>query len=243
MSAQAMPGAGKLPAEWEQLWRRGAAAHEEFMREFDAAGGAVTDAAWSALESAAESLEELGQYKLDPVRASMLFGKLVEVYASLSRDDGKCLRAAHWCVQQACTQACVDAYAVDEASPRDAFNAAISSAVTYYRRGGDLARAEAARALANKHPAAATKYERVDQTPKCYFPGLTAQRFWEPRSADGAALLGTAFVRGREKAGGCVRRRIDSGGHARRRRQPDPAQRVETPRVSVRPFPAAVQGC
>ena len=113
-----MPGAGKLPAEWEQLWRRGAAAHEEFMREFDAAGGAVTDAAWSALESAAESLEELGQYKLDPVRASMLFGKLVEVYASLSRDDGKCLRAAHWCVQQACTQACVDAYAVDEASPR-----------------------------------------------------------------------------------------------------------------------------
>ena len=61
-----MPGAGKLPAEWEQLWRRGAAAHEEFMREFDAAGGAVTDAAWSALESAAESLEELGQYKLDP---------------------------------------------------------------------------------------------------------------------------------------------------------------------------------
>ena len=29
----AMPGAGKLPAEWEQLWRRGAAAHEEFMRE------------------------------------------------------------------------------------------------------------------------------------------------------------------------------------------------------------------
>ena len=53
------------------------------------------------------------------------------------------------------------AYAVDEASPRDAFNAAISSAVTYYRRGGDLARAEAARALANKHPAAATKYERV----------------------------------------------------------------------------------
>ena len=106
-------------------------------------------------------MEELGQYKLDPVRASMLFGKLVEVYASLSRDDGKCLRAAHWCVQQACTQACVDAYAIDEASPRDAFNAAISSAVTYYRRGGDLARAEAARALANKHPAAATKYERV----------------------------------------------------------------------------------
>ncbi len=43
-----MPGAGKLPAEWEQLWRRGAAAHDEFMREFDAAGGAVTDAAWSA---------------------------------------------------------------------------------------------------------------------------------------------------------------------------------------------------
>ena len=160
-TAQAMPGAGKLPSEWEQLWRRGTAAHEAFMREFDAAGGAVTDAAWSALESAAESLEELGQYKLDPVRASMLFGKLVEVYASLSRDDGKCLRAAHWCVQQACTQACVDAYAVDEASPRDAFNAAISSAVTYYRRGGDLARAEAARALANKHPAAATKYERV----------------------------------------------------------------------------------
>ena len=156
-----MPGAGKLPSEWEQLWRRGAAAHEDFMREFDAAGGAVTDAAWAALESAAESLEELGQYKLDPVRASMLFGKLVEVYASLSRDDGKCLRAAHWCVQQACTQACVDAYAIDEASPRDAFNAAISSAVTYYRRGGDLARAEAARALANKHPAAATKYERV----------------------------------------------------------------------------------
>ena len=161
VAAQAMPGAGRLPSEWEQLWRRGAAFHEEFMREFDAAGGAVTEAAWSALESAAESLEELGQYKLDPVRASMLFGKLVEVYASLSRDDGKCLRAAHWCVQQACTQACVDAYAVDEASPRDAFNAAISSAVTYYRRGGDLARAEAARALANKHPAAATKYERV----------------------------------------------------------------------------------
>ena len=40
-----MPGAGKLPSEWEQLWRRGAAAHDEFMREFDAAGGAVTDAA------------------------------------------------------------------------------------------------------------------------------------------------------------------------------------------------------
>ena len=73
----AMPGAGKLPSEWEQLWRRGTAAHEAFMREFDAAGGAVTDAAWSALESAAESLEELGQYKLDPVRPSMLFGKLV----------------------------------------------------------------------------------------------------------------------------------------------------------------------
>ena len=162
VAAQAMPGAGRLPSEWEQLWRRGAAAHNEFMREFDAAGGAVTDAAWSALESAAESLEELGQYKLDPVRASMLFGKLVEVYASLSRDDSKCLRAAHWCVQQACTQACVDAYAIDEKSPRDAFNAAISSAVTYYRRGGDLARAEAARALANKHPAASTKYERVD---------------------------------------------------------------------------------
>jgi hypothetical protein len=190
----AMPGAGKLPSEWEQLWRRGAAAHEDFMREFDAAGGAVTDAAWSALESAAESLEELGQYKLDPVRASMLFGKLVEVYASLSRDDGKCLRAAHWCVQQACTQACVDAYAVDEASPRDAFNAAISSAVTYYRRGGDLARAEAARALANKHPAAATKYDRVDQTPKVYFPGLTAQRFWEPRDFEVVRRLEEAFA-------------------------------------------------
>ena len=157
-------------------------------------GGAVTDAARAALESAAESLEELGQYKLDPVRASMLFGKLVEVYASLSRDDGKCLRAAHWCVQQACTQACVDAYAVDEASPRDAFNAAISSAVTYYRRGGDLARAEAARALANKHPAASTKYERVDQTPKVYFPGLTAQRFWEPRSFEVVRKLEAAFA-------------------------------------------------
>ena len=194
VAAQAMPGAGRLPSEWEQLWRRGTAAHEEFMREFDAAGGAVTDAAWSALESAAESLEELGQYKLDPVRASMLFGKLVEVYASLSRDDDKCLRAAHWCVQQACTQACVDAYAVDEVSPRDAFNAAISSAVTYYRRGGDLARAEAARALANKHPAAATKYERVDQTPKCYFPGLRAQRFWEPRDFEVVRKLEAAFA-------------------------------------------------
>ena len=189
-----MPGAGKLPSEWEELWRRGAAAHEEFMREFDAAGGAVTDAAWSALESAAESLEELRQYKLDPVRASMLFGKLVEVYASLSRDDSKCLRAAHWCVQQACTQACVDAYAIDEASPRDAFNAAISSAVTYYRRGGDLARAEAARALANKHPAASTKYERVDQTPKVYFPGLTAQRFWPSRDFEVVRKLEAAFA-------------------------------------------------
>ena len=210
----AMPGAGKLPSEWEQLWRRGAAAHEDFMREFDAAGGAVTDAAWAALESAAESLEELGQYKLDPVRASMLFGKLVEVYASLSRDDGKCLRAAHWCVQQACTQACVDAYAVDEASPRDAFNAAISSAVTYYRRGGDLARAEAARALANKHPAASTKYERVrfQSIARCLLRAARHRRdaFFSRAGRPNAeslfpgpprpALLGAAFVRGREKA-------------------------------------------
>ena len=91
--------------------------------------------------------------------------------------------------------------------------------MTYYRRGGDLARAEAARALANKHPAAATKYERVrfqsiarcllraarhrrntfllaqvDQTPKVYFPGLTAQRFWPSRDFEVVRKLEAAFA-------------------------------------------------
>ena len=189
-----MPGAPRLPEAYEASWMRGCEQHKAFVAAFDASGGALTEAAWDHACRAADALEALAVYKLDPARQLMLYAKLVEVYGTLSRDTDRAAKAAQWCVQQAVSPGCADAYAIDEASPKDAFNTAVSSAITYYRRAGDAARAEATRALANKHPLAATRYDRVDQTPKVYFPGLTARRFWDPDAFDVVRRLKRAYA-------------------------------------------------
>ena len=95
---------------------------DEAVAAFDASGGALTEAAWDHACRAADALEELAVYKLDPARQLMLYAKLVEVYGTLSRDADRAAKAAQWCVQQAVSPGCADAYAIDEASPKDAFN-------------------------------------------------------------------------------------------------------------------------
>ena len=64
----------------------------------------------------------------------------------------------------------------------------------YYRRAGDVARSEAAFRLAQQHPFAATRFERIQQTPLVYHHGLRAMPFWPARDFAIVRRLEAAFA-------------------------------------------------
>ena len=51
------------------------------------------------------------------------------------------------------------------------FNGAASSAISYYRRAGDMTSAMRVFNTARAHPTAATKWQYISQTPRVYHPG------------------------------------------------------------------------
>ena len=115
-----------------------------------------------------------------------------------------------------------------------------------YRRGGDLARAEAARALDDKHPAAA-KEVRVRAFPEYVVPECFGhRRDAVARSARGTGVWGPCpcvlpgRTQGREKAGRRVGRR-SLGQPCRDVDGPIRTQRAEAPRLA-RPRSATLQG-
>ena len=163
-----------MPKDLLDLWLQGAEAFGEFQREF-VATGVISCQGKRKLEEAAVVLERLAQYSLGVEREFILYGRLLDVYAPLARDDSYCAKAASWCLQRAVSPLGSSAYASNEASESTCWNSAISSAITYYRRAGDPARAAAAVKLARQHPHAPTKYERINQTPLIFKAGLRAQ--------------------------------------------------------------------
>lgn len=187
-----------LSEEDRGLWIDAAEAFDWFQDDF-ARTGRLSEEGKSRLLEAATRLTRLAETKFDNERMMLLYGRLNDVYAPLSVDPRHCSAAALWCVQRALCSECLNAFATTEAAEFDCWNAAISNAISLYRRAGDDARAEATVRLARKHPFAATKYDRVDQTPKVYFPGLTAKPFWDPRLFDVVARLEASYAARRDK--------------------------------------------
>ena len=64
------------------------------------------------------------------------FSRRRRAVAPLARDDAHCADAAKWCIARATAQQGANAYATDEASEATCWNAAICSAIMYYRRAG-----------------------------------------------------------------------------------------------------------
>lgn len=182
-----------LPGHLLAKWRRGAAGYAAFKTDF-LETGAVSQASVEALLDAAQELTALSRFTLGPDREFTLYGRLQDVYAPLARDDAYCGEAASWAIQRAVHPHGSSSYATDEASPATVWNAAVCSAIMYYRRAGDHARAESTLRLANQHPHAATKFERVDQTPLVFHPGLTARPFWPARGFELVRRLEAAFA-------------------------------------------------
>ena len=172
----------QMPDNLLELWTRGAGAYDRYQREF-VTSGVLSAAAKAELGVAAAALTDLARYSLGAQRDFMLIGRLQDVYGPLTRDAEHAAAAAHWSVQRAVSQQCVDSYATDEGSETTCWNAAVSSAIMYYRRAGDAQRAENTLKLARQHPRAATQYERVEQVPLVFIrpePPLRAQPFWPP---------------------------------------------------------------
>lgn len=167
-----------MPAHLLARWRAGAAAFARFQDEFHHSDGALSAVAKAALEEAAEQLKPLAGYTLGDAREFLLLGRLQDVFVPLARDTAYCAEAASWCLQRALNPLATGSYAKDEAFESTRWNSGVSAAIGYYRRAGDADRAAATLDVARKHPAAATRYDRVEQTPLVYFPGLTARPWW-----------------------------------------------------------------
>ena len=187
-----------LPEKIARHWRRAAAAFEEYQSHFHQTGGAIDARSKECLAIAAAELEELTKFNLGAERDFMLHGRRQDVYAPLCRggdsDARHAAAAADACIQRAIAPKGTNAFAVDEASEATCWNAAICSAIMYYRRAGDHERAEATLRLARQHPHASTKYDRVDQTPLVFFPGLTSRPFWPSRHFAAVCALEEAFA-------------------------------------------------
>lgn len=168
----------RMPDELLSHWRRGAQLYEAFLADFHATG-ALTEASKARLQEARRELTALSGYTLGSEREFMLAGRLMDVLAPLARDDAHCAEAASWAVQRAVHPLGQRSYATDEASDETTFNSALGAAMMYYRRAGDDERAKATLRLAASHPRAATKWERLLQTPLVFVPGLTAQPWWD----------------------------------------------------------------
>jgi hypothetical protein len=184
-----------MPEHLLAKWRAGATAYARFQREFHRNGaGALTLAAKAALLDAAEQLKPLAAYTLGDQREFMLLGRLQDVYVPLAREAEYCVEAASWSLQRALNPLGTNSFAVDEGSDGTLWNAAVSGAIGYYRRAGDSARAEAALKVARKHPSAATRYDRLDQTPLIYHPGVPGYPWWDPRGFSVVRKLEAAFA-------------------------------------------------
>lgn len=184
-----------MPEHLLSKWRAGAAAYARFQHDFHRnGGGALTPAAKAALLEAAEHLKVLAGYTLGNQREFMLLGRLQDVHVPLARETAYCGEAASYSLQRALNPLGTNSFAVDEGSEATLWNAAVSGAIGYYRRAGDDARAEAALKVARKHPSAATQYDRVDQTPLVYHPGVPAKPWWDPQSFSVVRKLEAAFA-------------------------------------------------
>jgi hypothetical protein len=185
----------QMPEHLLAKWRAGAAAYARFQHDFHRnGGGALTPAAKEALLEAAEQLKPLAGYTLGAQREFMLLGRLQDVHVPLAREKAYCGEAASWSLQRALNPLGTNSFAVDEGSEATLWNAAVSGAIGYYRRAGDDARAQAALKVARKHPSAATQYDRVDQTPLVYHPGVPAQPWWDPQGFSVVRKLEAAFA-------------------------------------------------
>ena len=184
-----------MPAHMLAGWRVGAAAYERFQHEFHrSTGGVLTPSAKAALLEAAEHLKPLAGYTLGAQREFILLGRLQDVHVPLARETAYCGEAAKWSLNRALSPLASSSYAVNESSETTLWNAGVSGAIGYYRRAGDFARAEAALKVARQHPSAATHYERLDQTPLIYYPGLPAQPWWESRRFSIVRSLEAAYA-------------------------------------------------
>jgi aspartate beta-hydroxylase len=184
-----------MPAHMLAGWRSGVAAYERFQHEFHrSTGGVLTPSAKAALLEAAEHLKPLAGYTLGAQREFILLGRLQDVHVPLARETAYCSEAAKWSLSRALSPLASNSYAVNESSETTLWNAGVSGAIGYYRRAGDFARAEAALKLARQHPSAATHYERLDQTPLIYYPGLPAHPWWESRRFSIVRSLEAAYA-------------------------------------------------
>jgi len=182
-----------MPERLLSMWRQGCDAFDAYHAEF-LESGTLTPSAKESLKTAAAQYGKLAGFTLGAEREFVLYGRLQDVYAPLARDAAYAAEAASWCVQRAIAPAGMNAYAAHEGSESTIWNAAISGAIMYYRRAGDGERARKTVELARQHPYAATKYERVEQTPLVYTPGLTARPFWPAADFAIARCLEAAYA-------------------------------------------------
>jgi TPR repeat protein len=130
-----------------------------------------------------------------PARADAVLAALQEVYAALARADDpeELAAAARANVARAQLATCRARFATTEGEP-SCWNTAVSSAVTYFRRAGNVAAADAVVVeLARRHPAAATQYPSSWQTPHVWAPGLAAQPWWDAAAFPLARALEASY--------------------------------------------------
>lgn len=185
----------------------GLAALAEFNVTFAATQGAINAPAIASMTAVVNSFGSLVDQHtslLSPLQTHMLLNSLQDMLGPLSGKEASSgtmwftVKAAVYAEAFAMSFYCRGRYAAKETDAA-CFNGAASAAVSYYRRlavDGEhdqrrfyQAAAERVFNAARDHSSAATRWQRLAQTPRVYHPGLTAKPWWDAHSFQTVAAL------------------------------------------------------
>lgn len=172
-----------FPGETEaQYWVNAIMALQKFNQTFVATSGQSQDR--EQLEIVKSNLHQLwgtSATKCSKLQAYLLLEHMNDALGPLAGYDDKYLSlAAAYAEALARSPYCFDHAANDEADAA-CFNGAVASAMSYYRRTKDPQLENVKRLwkfATEEHPTAATKWQRMEQTPRVYHEGLEAKPWW-----------------------------------------------------------------
>lgn len=79
------------------------------------------------------------------------------------------------------------------------FNGAAASAMSFYRRSSDMESAKRILKVANEHPTAATKWTRIEQTPRVFHTEIASKPWWNAEDFSVVQSLTKAFQQSPER--------------------------------------------
>jgi hypothetical protein len=194
------PAASLLPpnSAAQELWAAGWAAVRGFNDSFVRTNGAIDEDARAHLLAAVDALGALVEHHagaLSPLQLYLSLDNLQEMIGPLAgKDDAWAAQAGKVSEALAISHYCRGRFAALETDAA-CFNGATSSAISYYRRAGDMEAARRVLALARAHPNAATHWRHMSQTPRVFHPVLRSQPWWDADAFALTAELQKAFAK------------------------------------------------